>query len=86
MPVRFGPKPERKQMVLFRAVDIGAELFAMAASCSRAVMLSDEAESAGGGSAGRMRFVRSRASGSRIIPAALYRASCTSMSSCTSSR
>ncbi len=40
--VRFGPKLERKQMVLFRAVDIGAELFAMAAACSRAVMLSSQ--------------------------------------------
>lgn len=38
--VRFGPALERKQMVLFRAVDIGAELFAMSASCSRAQMLS----------------------------------------------
>src|SRR6185312_16517286 len=38
--VRFGPKLERKQMVLFRAVDIGAELFAMAAACVRAHMLS----------------------------------------------
>jgi hypothetical protein len=37
--VRFGPKLERKQMVLFRAVDIGAELFAMSATCSRAHML-----------------------------------------------
>jgi hypothetical protein len=37
--VRFGPKLERKQMVLFRAVDIGAELFAMSATCSRAQML-----------------------------------------------
>jgi alkylation response protein AidB-like acyl-CoA dehydrogenase len=37
--VRFGPKLERKQMVLFRAVDIGAELFAMSASCVRAQML-----------------------------------------------
>ena len=37
--VRFGPKLERKQMVLFRAVDIGAELFAMSASCVRAHML-----------------------------------------------
>jgi len=37
--VRFGPRLERKQMVLFRAVDIGAELFAIAAACSRARML-----------------------------------------------
>ena len=37
--VRFGAKLERKQMVLFRAVDIGAELFAMAAACARAQML-----------------------------------------------
>jgi alkylation response protein AidB-like acyl-CoA dehydrogenase len=37
--VRLGPKLERKQMVLFRAVDIGAELFAMSAACSRAHML-----------------------------------------------
>jgi alkylation response protein AidB-like acyl-CoA dehydrogenase len=38
--VRFGPRLERKQMVLFRAVDIGAELFAIAAACVRAHMLS----------------------------------------------
>jgi alkylation response protein AidB-like acyl-CoA dehydrogenase len=37
--VRYGPKLERKQAVLFRAVDIGAELFAMSAACSRAMML-----------------------------------------------
>ncbi len=37
--VRFGPKLERRQLVLFRAVDIGAELFAMTAACVRANML-----------------------------------------------
>ena len=46
--VRIGPKLERRQMVLFRAVDIGADLFAMAAACARAKMLdrqgNDEAE------------------------------------------
>jgi len=40
--VRFGPKLERRQMVLFRAVDIGAELYAMAAACSRAHMLAKQ--------------------------------------------
>lgn len=34
--VRFGPKLEKKQMVLFRMVDVGAELFAMSAACTRA--------------------------------------------------
>ncbi len=43
--VRFGPKLERKQAVLFRAVDIGAELFAMAATCSRAHMLAKKGDS-----------------------------------------
>src|SRR4051812_25721525 len=37
--VRLGPKLERRQLVLFRAVDIGAELFAMVAACTRARML-----------------------------------------------
>ncbi|MDQ2767253.1 MAG: acyl-CoA dehydrogenase family protein [Gemmatimonadota bacterium] len=37
--VKLGPKLERRQMVLFRAVDIGAELFAMSAACTRAQML-----------------------------------------------
>src|SRR5918999_2004073 len=37
--IRIGPKRERRQMVLFRAVDIGTELFAIAAACVRANML-----------------------------------------------
>jgi alkylation response protein AidB-like acyl-CoA dehydrogenase len=39
---RFGPKLERRQMVLFRGVDIGADLFAMTAACVRARMLALE--------------------------------------------
>jgi len=34
--MRFGPKLELRQAVLFRLVDVGAELFAMAATCARA--------------------------------------------------
>ena len=37
--MRYQAKLERKQMVLFRIVDIGTDLFAMAAACSRATML-----------------------------------------------
>jgi len=37
--IRFGPKLEQRQSVLFRLVDVGAELFAMAASCARVQML-----------------------------------------------
>ena len=40
--VKLGPKLERRQLVLFRAVDIGAELFAMTASCVRARMLAKQ--------------------------------------------
>jgi alkylation response protein AidB-like acyl-CoA dehydrogenase len=40
--VRFGPKLEKRQMVLFRAVDIGAELYAMSATISRAKMLAEQ--------------------------------------------
>lgn len=37
--MRHGPRLERKQMTLFRFVEIGAELFAMSAACVRAQML-----------------------------------------------
>ncbi len=37
--VRFGPRLEQKQSVLFRLVDVGAELLAISASCSRALMM-----------------------------------------------
>jgi hypothetical protein len=37
--VRFGPGLEKRQSVLFRLVDVGAELFAMAVSCARAQAL-----------------------------------------------
>jgi len=37
--IKHGPKLERKQMTLFRYVDIGAELFAMSAACVRAQWL-----------------------------------------------
>ncbi len=39
---RYGPQLERRQMVLFRGVDIGADLFAMTATCVRAQMLAGQ--------------------------------------------
>jgi hypothetical protein len=36
---RFGPKLEKRQSVLFRLVDVGAQLFAMSAACVRAKQL-----------------------------------------------
>ncbi len=37
--LRFGPRLEQRQAVLFRLVDVGGELFAMAAACARAELL-----------------------------------------------
>ena len=45
--VRFGPGLEQRQMVLFRAVDIGAELYAMSAVCTRAQMIATRQGEAG---------------------------------------
>ena len=42
--VRFGPKLELRQAVLFRLVDVGAELFAMAATVSRAHALATQGD------------------------------------------
>ena len=41
---RFGPKLEKRQAVLFRLVDIGAELFAMSATCVRARQLARQGD------------------------------------------
>ncbi len=45
--MRFGPKLEYRQAVLFRLVDVGAELFAMAATCARAEWLRKSDPAAG---------------------------------------
>jgi hypothetical protein len=45
--MRFGPKLEYRQAVLFRLVDVGAELFAMAATCTRAQWLAKSDPAAG---------------------------------------
>ena len=45
--LRFGPKLEYRQAVLFRLVDVGAELFAMAATCARARALEQRDPAAG---------------------------------------
>lgn len=42
--VTYGGKLQHKQAFLFRAVDIGAELFAMAATISRATKLADQGQ------------------------------------------
>ena len=42
--VRFGPKLEKRQSVLFRLVEVGAELFAMSATIARVQMLNTSKE------------------------------------------
>ena len=42
--IRFGPKLEKKQILLGRFVDIGTEIFAVTASCARAQSLSNRGE------------------------------------------
>jgi hypothetical protein len=37
--IRFGPRLEKKQSVLFRLVEVGAELLAISAACARAMMM-----------------------------------------------
>jgi len=43
--IKFGPKLERRQMILGRLVEIGTELFAMTAACAKALALEKEAPS-----------------------------------------
>jgi alkylation response protein AidB-like acyl-CoA dehydrogenase len=50
--VRLGPKLEKRQAVLGRLVEIGAELLAITAACSRAHAMAQHGESAGTGAAG----------------------------------
>jgi hypothetical protein len=45
--IRFGPALEKRQAVLGRLVDIGADLFVMTATVSRARMLAGRGEGAG---------------------------------------
>jgi len=48
--VRFGPRLEKRQAVLGRLVEIGAELLAMTAACSRAHAMARQGGEAGAGS------------------------------------
>ena len=45
--IRFGPKLEKRQAVLGRLVEIGAELLAMTAACSRAMAMKADGRTGG---------------------------------------
>jgi hypothetical protein len=62
--VSHGPALERRQSQLFRCVDVGAELFAMAAACSRA--LRDTKKGIGDGSAVQLADTFCRAARRRV--------------------
>jgi hypothetical protein len=63
--IRYGARLPRKQALLFRAVDIGAELFAMGAAIGRARMLERKGAS-GADDAARLADVFCRASRRRV--------------------
>jgi alkylation response protein AidB-like acyl-CoA dehydrogenase len=50
--IRFGPKLEKRQAVLGRLVEIGAELLAITAACARAQRLARQGEAAGPSASG----------------------------------
>jgi hypothetical protein len=63
--MRFGPKLEHRQAVLFRLVDVGAELFAMIATCARARRIA-VADPAAGARAERLADVFCRQARGRV--------------------
>jgi alkylation response protein AidB-like acyl-CoA dehydrogenase len=64
---RFGPTLEKRQSVLFRLVDIGAQLFAMSAVCAYARELSREEPGSDGAAALADQFCRSARRRIRIL-------------------
>lgn len=54
--VRFGPKLEKRQLVLGRLVEIGAELLAMTAVCARALQEGQGRQDGQGGQGGPMQL------------------------------
>jgi hypothetical protein len=65
--LRFGPKLEKRQQVLARLVEIGAELLAITAACSRAhAMAGGRADGAAGSGAVELADVFSRQARRRV--------------------